>query len=245
MLELLMIAAAVAPALLLVRYFRRLDLFPEPDEIITRTFFLGVAAIVPVVVVVLLVQAIRPPPATALGHALYMATIASAIPEEAIKFLILYHYVRHHSEFDEPMDGLVYGATASLGFACLENVLYVIGAGDDWMAVAVVRGLLAVPSHGLGGVIMGFYFGRAHFEPDRRRLDYALALLVPTALHAAYNFPLFYADALDEASATLAGLLPLVTVAVVLAEAVWAHRLFFRLRALQREEQARLAAAAG
>lgn len=244
MIELLMLVAAGAPALLLLHYFHRLDLFPEPDEIINRTFLLGIGAVLPVIAFVLIVDVILPGPRTAFGHALYMATIASAIPEEAIKFLILYYYVSRVSAFDEPMDGLVYGATASLGFAFFENVLYVLGAGDDWLTVAIVRGLLAVPSHGLAGVIMGFYFGRAHFEPERRRLDYVLALLIPTALHAAYNFPLFYADAPEQVTPSVeAGLLPMITVAVVVVEAVWAHRLFFRLRALQRNEQARLAAA--
>jgi protease PrsW len=239
-----MVLAAVAPAWLLLRHFLRFDQFPEPDEVIWRTFFLGVLAIIPVLVVVLPIQPLAEMIESPFARALSAATIESAIPEEIAKFLILYYYCRRHSAFDEPMDGLVYGATASLGFACFENILFVVGAGDAWIQVALIRGFLAVPSHALSGVIMGFFLSRAHFEPERRGLDLTLALVVPTVLHAGYNFPLFYSDLLGpDHQDGLALLLPLITIAIVVLEVVWAHRLFFRLRRLQREEKEKAAGA--
>lgn len=239
------IVAAVLPAWLLLHYFRRFDVFPEPDHVVARTFYLGCFAVVPVGAVLVALEPLFESIETPLAYALITATLRSAVPEELAKFSILQLYCRRHSAFDEPMDGLVYGATASLGFAAMENVLFVIGAGDGWIEVAVMRALLTVPSHALGGVIMGFFISRAHFEPERRERDLALALAVPTALHAGFNMPLFYVEAAEITAADgVAVTLPLITVGIVVAEAIWAHRLFFRLRSLQREEQARQRAAA-
>jgi hypothetical protein len=92
--------------------------------------------------------------------------------------------------FDEPMDGLVYGMTASLGFATLENVLYV---GEGGANVALMRALTAVPGHACTGAIMGAYVARAKFGSQRAR-NLWLAFLVPMALHGAYDTFLFTAS---------------------------------------------------
>jgi RsiW-degrading membrane proteinase PrsW (M82 family) len=64
------------------------------------------------------------------------------------------------------MDGVVYGAVASLGFATLENILYVTPNG---FAVAAARAFTAVPGHALLGVIMGYYVGRAKFHSNEQQ----------------------------------------------------------------------------
>ena len=84
------------------------------------------------------------------------------IPEETFKYLVLTRYSARHRAFDEPMDGIVYGAVASLGFAALENLLYV-GSGD--LGTAVARAATAVPGHAFTGAIMGYYVGQARFGP--------------------------------------------------------------------------------
>lgn len=57
-------------------------------------------------------------------------------PRGAVQFAVLYFYCRRLNDFDEPLDGIVYGVTASLGFATLENILYVVDGGFE---VALVR----------------------------------------------------------------------------------------------------------
>jgi RsiW-degrading membrane proteinase PrsW (M82 family) len=86
------------------------------------------------------------------------------------------------------MDGVVYGAVASLGFATLENVLYVTATG---FAVAVMRALTAVPAHAFLGAIMGYYVGRAKFHANERTRAHTMAYLVPTVLHGLYDYPAF------------------------------------------------------
>lgn len=131
------------------------------------------------------------------------------------------------------MDGIVYGATASLGFATLENVLYV---SDGGLHVAILRAFLAVPGHAFLGAIMGYYVSRAKFTGGDRRPLLVRALAIPILLHGLYDTPLLAGDcsggdASDPGCLVLA-LLPLVP-AIVVGEAIWAVRLVRRLRAEQ------------
>ena len=93
------------------------------------------------------------------------------------------------ADFDEPMDGLVYGVAASLGFAAYENIGYVLSFYEDpSFSIAIVRAFTAVPLHGLCGIIMGFLVTQSIFEKKYNYLNLVLALLVPVGLHGLYNF---------------------------------------------------------
>ena len=107
-----------------------------------------------------------------------------------LKFLILYLIVVRRDEFNEPMDGIVYGVTVSLGFATYENYDYVFRLAELWeidpYQMAVWRSYSAVPMHGLNGAIMGFFFGMYSFTANKKYL--ILCLLIPFLIHGFYNF---------------------------------------------------------
>jgi len=127
------------------------------------------------------------------------------------------------------MDGVVYGATASLGFATLENILYVAHGG--WI-VAVARALTAVPCHACLGAILGYYVGQARFKSERKVSPW-LGLLVATLLHALYDFPLLAVRGLDDdVGGQLGSVLGLLVffLAVFIFETVWTLRITRRLR---------------
>jgi hypothetical protein len=131
------------------------------------------------------------------------------------------------------MDGVVYGTAASLGFAALENILYVSEGG---FGLAVMRAVTAVPGHALLGVIMGFYVGRARFDPERRRRWLRLALVIPILLHGLYDFPLISLRAMTRIPVEPTGAMALLgwmAILVLVVEVVWALRLLRRLRAAQ------------
>ena len=235
MLDLIIVAAAVAPALIVLRVFIRWDLFPEPTSVILATFLWGMASVVPVLLVGEFIIGAIVTIETPFWNTAAFAFLDAALPEELTKFAVLVLFCMRHSHFDEPMDGLVYGMTASLGFAGLENIFYLMDAGDEWVEVALVRAFLSVPSHGLDGAIMGFFAALARFEPQRAVRWWFLSLAVPICLHGLYNTPLFLADigaaSSDDAMRGLYVLLPLLVVGV---EVVWAARLFRRLNRDQR-----------
>jgi RsiW-degrading membrane proteinase PrsW (M82 family) len=229
------IFAALAPALLLVAIFVKSDRFPEPTPIIIRTFLLGVGIVFPVVVLAGQFDGFVYGLTDVYEAAAARAFLQAGFVEEAFKLLILVGYCMRQSAFDEPMDGLVYGAVASLGFAGLENVLYVAEALEsNWRDVAVMRALTAVPGHAVFGVVMGFFCARAHFDPERRRFWLTCALLVPGLLHGLYDWPLFVVSfAPEDAPAELGDQMTGLWLVVFGVALVIAWRLHARIRAAQ------------
>lgn len=185
---------AIAPALLLLWYFTSRDLYPEPRRLIWLTFALGFGAAAPAA----LIGETLFFPLASLADDPWIASAILAFPivagiEELSKFAVLYLFCRRWNDFDEPMDGLVYGVAASLGFAAIENWSYVY---QDGVETALWRAISAVPFHAMAGAIMGYYFGLAHFLPNKRRPYLAMALLVPILLHGAYDYPLILQELL-------------------------------------------------
>ena len=87
--------------------------------------------------------------------------------------------------FNEQFDGIVYAVFVSLGFAGVENVMYVMDGG---MQTALSRSLTAVPAHAIFGVTMGYYLGIAHMYEELKSKYLVKALLVPIVLHGIYDF---------------------------------------------------------
>ena len=116
--------------------------------------------------------------------------MSAAIPEELSKLFLLWLFLRKNPYFDERMDGIVYAVCVSLGFAGLENVLYVV-MDEDWASVAISRAIFAVPGHFCFGVLMGYFYSLAKFEPQHRMRYSALALLAPIVAHGIYDSLLF------------------------------------------------------
>jgi RsiW-degrading membrane proteinase PrsW (M82 family) len=126
---------------------------------------------------------------------LFDAFVLAGLVEEAAKWVVLVAAVYAWREFDEPMDGLLYGVAVALGFATLENFLFLSSRG---VAIAWQRALFAVPAHALFGGCMGFYVGRAKFAPTdgararRFWLSMILSFAVPVGFHGAYDFALLH-----------------------------------------------------
>ena len=127
---------------------------------------------------------------TDISKRLYSSFLTAAWVEELLKFLVLYFIVLRRSEFNEPMDGIVYGVTVSLGFATYENYSYVFYWAKEWgidpYQMAVWRSYSAIPLHGLRGAVTGFYFGLYSFTAKNKYL--ILSLLIPYIAHGLYNF---------------------------------------------------------
>ena len=119
--DLTLLILTLAPPILIVLYFARSDKFPEPNKIIYLTFFLGILTIIPVGILnTIFIFSVH----TNVEDFLLNTYKAGPI-EESFKFLVLYLFILKRKEFNEPMDGLVYGTCASLGFATWENMEYI------------------------------------------------------------------------------------------------------------------------
>ena len=182
-------ALTIIPPLAILFYFVFSDKFREPNSMIIKTFFLGIAITIPAGYLNTFILDTFGND-TALREAFLSGFVGGGPVEEILKFLVLYYFILREKEFNEPMDGIVYGVTASLGFATLENIDYVFNT--NWGGVitahdiAFYRSFSAIPLHGLCGVIMGFYFGKYVFTSDQKYLSYSI--LIPILIHGSYNF---------------------------------------------------------
>tara|TARA_Y100000385_G_C12954075_1_gene576763 strand:+ start:61 stop:687 length:627 start_codon:yes stop_codon:yes gene_type:complete len=164
----------LAPPLLIVAYIIKADRFPEPVGLCISTFLLGCLLCIP----------------AASLNSYFIPDLSYAylagFTEETLKFAAIYFYIRTKTDFDEPMDAIVYGTLISLGFASLENFQYVYNAGNPDF-IAILRSFTAIPLHACCGIIMGYYFGLYIFK-ERDKLNLIKSLFFAIAFHASYNY---------------------------------------------------------
>ncbi|MGN0136910.1 PrsW family glutamic-type intramembrane protease [Anaerotignum sp.] len=116
----------------------------------------------------------------------YTAFFSSAGVEEMVKFLFLILLIWGNKNFNEPLDGIVYGVFVSLGFAWVENIIYVTHPVLGGYETALTRALLSVPGHGLFGIQMGYYLAQGKYRNEKRYLPWAF--LAPYLAHGLYNY---------------------------------------------------------
>ncbi|WP_053366977.1 glutamic-type intramembrane protease PrsW [Bacillus sp. FJAT-27245] len=178
---LVIFSAGIAPGLALLSYFYLKDeVESEPIPVVVRAFLFGALLVFPIMFLQHVLHT-----ENVLAQNWAQAYLSSGLFEEFFKWFILYYAIYQHIAFDEPFDGIVYGAAVSLGFASAENILYLVGNGVEH---AIGRALLPVPSHALFGVIMGYYMGKSKFSDIRTSKWIWLSLLLPIFLHGSYDY---------------------------------------------------------
>ncbi|KYD28399.1 MULTISPECIES: glutamic-type intramembrane protease PrsW [Geobacillus] len=176
-----LISAGVAPGVALLSYFYLRDEYEaEPLSFVLRMFLFGALLVFPIMFIQYVLAEER-----IVSSPMAEAFLSAALLEEFVKWFVVYFFVYDDDEFDEPYDGIVYSASVSLGFATLENLLYLLANGVE---TAFVRALLPVSSHALFSVIMGFYFGKAKFARQKRSYYLWLSFLLPFFLHGVYDW---------------------------------------------------------
>jgi len=187
----LLLLLAISPGLFWLWYFYSRDRYePEPLSWIVLIYFFGIAVTIPVALVQGTISLFVP--------GVFVAVLVAPVFEETAKYLVVRRTVYETREFNEPVDGIVYAAAAGLGFATLENVLYVFSALETSLGLAVqtgiVRAFISVPGHVLFSVMWGYALGRARFMPPGKRTAVILGgLLLAMAAHGLFNLLLYTA----------------------------------------------------
>ncbi|MDO4862537.1 MAG: PrsW family glutamic-type intramembrane protease [Ruminococcus sp.] len=188
-----LLSAALAPAVLLFFYIRKKDkVEPEPMKLLLQLAGLGALSIIPAVIFEL-VMAI--PFAMIFGedspiYAFCDCFFVIAVAEEGCKFAMLLLRTWKSKEFNYTYDAVVYAVSVSLGFAALENILYVFQGG---FGVALLRALTSVPGHTIFAIYMGYYYGVAKKAACAKKLPltiagFAISLILPILIHGFYDF---------------------------------------------------------
>lgn len=209
----LLIIAALAPvAVLLWQILRRDAANPEPPRMLAKAFLYGMISTAVTFVLLPFTEALGDLIVlndTALSVAFKQAFFSAALPEEGAKLLMLWLLLRNNPYFDERFDGIVYAVCVGMGFAAVENVLYLFSNYDSWLSVGIVRALFAVPGHFFDAVIMGYYYSHYHFGTRRNPATKALILAAPVVAHGIYDGILFSYD-IDDGVAVVALILFLI-----------------------------------
>jgi len=176
---------SLAPIFIIAFYIYSRDIYEkEPISYLLKALSIGAIIVLPVVFIEKQLSA----PADKLegiSNAAWIAFIVAGLTEEGMKYLAFLLFFWKSSNFNERFDGIVYAVYISLGFAGIENILYVFSGG---YSVGIVRALTAVPAHALFGVVMGYYFGLAKFYPKFRGVYLILAFFLPFVFHGLYDF---------------------------------------------------------
>ena len=186
--------AAVAPVIALCYFIYKKDVNREPFRLLIMIFSAGFFSAIPVIVLELILGFfLNPAKYTNFVTIFISVFISVALVEEGFKWLVTKLLGYNNKEFDEVYDIIVYAVFASLGFACIENILYVFEYG---LGNAFIRAILSVPGHTCFGVLMGYYFSKAKVASINRKHDMAfsnliLSLFVPTCMHTLFDTFIF------------------------------------------------------
>jgi RsiW-degrading membrane proteinase PrsW (M82 family) len=209
---------AIAPVAAIIWYITFLDtLNKEPFKMLLRTLVYGMLSVIPALILEIYGAKLLGEVNT-LPKAAIQAFIVVGLAEELAKYFFLRRYIFHREEFDEPYDGIVYAIMISMGFAGIENILYVMSGGVD---VAIGRMFTAVPAHASFAVLMGYWVGRAKME-NKPVLNW-LGLFSAAFFHGLYDF--FLLTELFDGQ-IIGALVSLVIALVLSRSAIKIHRRF-------------------
>lgn len=183
--KLLLLALALAPGAIIGLYVYLKDKYePEPIRLLVLSFFLGVVSTIVTLIISVPVNWLISTDEKSLTDQAIHAFFLVALIEEFSKFIFVRWVLYPNKNFNEPFDGIVYAVSVSLGFAGLENIIYVMNSGFE---TAIMRMFTAVPAHASFAVLMGYYMGRAKFEHQKSHLVW-YGLLAATLFHGAYDY---------------------------------------------------------
>lgn len=184
---------ALLPVLLILRYVYLLDKKErEPLGLVLKIVIMGAIFSLPCMPVEGFMDSILSSiyDTSSIEFAWMKYTVGVGLVEECSKWIVISLFVWKNKNFDYRYDGIVYAVSASLGFAALENVLYLITYGTG---ISLGRALFAIPGHATFGVFMGYWLSRAKtFFLDGKKIRMKIcrlfALGIPVIIHGFYDF---------------------------------------------------------
>ena len=185
---------AILPVFGILTYIYKKDREKEPIKLLLNFFVLGMSLCFVVLVISYILEQILPFMSenieTSLDMLLYIF-IGVASVEELCKWVIVYFKGYNNSEFDESYDIIIYSVFTSLGFAFLENIIYIIGINS--IETAFLRAIFAIPGHTCNAIFMGYYLSKAKDYQNMK--DYKnehknimLSMIVAILLHGIYDY---------------------------------------------------------
>ena len=194
----LLLGISILPSIVLGLYIYKNDkVEKEPKSLLIKLFLGGIVSVILTLILTSLFTRIFPildyENSTNLLSLFISIFIGIALIEEVSKYIMLKKISWKSNDFRYIYDGIVYAVFVSLGFATIENILYVLNGG---ISVGIMRAILSVPAHAFFGIMMGLYYGMAKKATflnnnNEETKNKKLAILIPTILHGIFDFCLF------------------------------------------------------
>ena len=194
----LLFIMAILPVVLIGIYINSKDKEKEPKSLLLGLFIAGILSCVLVVLISLMMEYISPffrRESSSFNYLelLFYSFIGVSLIEEGCKWFFTTIIGYRNKNFDEAYDIMVYATFVSLGFASIENILYVYNGN---IATAILRALTSVPGHVCFGITMGHYLllaklAKKNNNKKLHRKNLILSLLIPVIEHGIYDYCAF------------------------------------------------------
>ena len=191
---LVLLIISILPVYLICLYVYQKDDQKEPSKLLRKLFIYGMLSCIPAAILELLLEPFfgSEENRNLIVWFIYAAS-SIALVEELFKWLVIYKISYNQKEFDQVYDAIVYAVFVSLGFACFENIFYVLDSG---VLIGLFRALTAIPGHAADAIIMGNYLGLAklaavNHNTKLSKKNLILSIILPTFAHAIYDYCLF------------------------------------------------------
>ena len=197
--NIILLLIAIIPVIILASYVYKKDKHKEPTSLLTKFFLCGVFAAIIVVILNLVINIFIPILEIDTDYMNYLELlfyvfIFIAFLEELLKWIFTYKLGYKNQEFDEMYDMVVYSVFTSLGFATVENIIYIFLDGS--IGIGIYRGLIAIPGHTCFAIFMGYYLSMAKLYSinnnyKQERLNKIKSIIIPIILHCIYDYCCF------------------------------------------------------
>lgn len=185
-----LIFLAVLPSIVLAIVILIYDRFDkEPLKLLLKLFLFGALATIPSIIMGTVGNWFNIFGGSLLGIA-FKAYIVVALSEEFFKRWAVMRHAFRHPAYNEKLDGIVYCAFSALGFAALENIMYVLTEYAIHPEIVWTRAILSVPAHLMMGITMGYYLSLAKYSTNSvmAKKYMRLSIIVPVFMHGTYDF---------------------------------------------------------
>ena len=193
----IMLFIMILPMILIILYINSKDKQKEPVGLLIQLFLLGMVSCLLTLGISLVLDEFVPfmkaNDNKSLTSIFLYSFIGIALIEELSKWILLYIRGYKSSHFDELYDVIVYSIFISLGFAFLENIIFLINEESINVYAVILRAITAVPGHACYGVFMGYYLSLSKkFKIEENKIltrnNIILSIIVPILLHGVYDF---------------------------------------------------------
>ena len=180
---------AITPAIAIIAGIYLSDRYDrEPIGLLILTYIFGALSVIPAIIIEELLLKLNV--FSGVYSAFYTAFIVAGFTEEYVKRLVVLKLPYKTKYFNEKLDGIVYSVFSTMGFATVENIVYVVYRYTNNPYIGLYRGIFSVPAHCVFGITMGYYLSLSKFDTDKKRAKKNLrrSLYIPMILHGIFDF---------------------------------------------------------